>query len=146
MSGGGTDNPHQDKKLKKREVMIMSKKMTKKEMFEQLKNTYSLTESEIAFIDHEIELLERKNKNADGEKKMTATQKANAELKVAILDEMVVGKRYRVSEITNKFACTASVEGITPQKVSALVRQLVADNLVERVEDKRVAYFVKVGE
>ena len=40
---------------------MTNKKMTKREMFEQIKANYQLTEAERAFIDHELELLAKKN-------------------------------------------------------------------------------------
>ena len=40
---------------------MTNKKMTKREMFEQIKTNYNLTDAEKAFIDHELELLAKKN-------------------------------------------------------------------------------------
>ena len=54
--------------------MANTKKMTKREMFEQIKANYNLTNEEVAFIDHELELLAKKN---SAEKKPTAQQTAN---------------------------------------------------------------------
>ena len=61
----------------------MTKKMTKKDYFNELKNIPAVAENEalMNFIDHEIELLEKKNSS---EKKPTATQKANEGLKVNV--------------------------------------------------------------
>ena len=52
------------------------KKMTKKEMFAQIKTRLTNAE-EIAFIEHEIELLENK---ASGTRKPTSTQVENEKL------------------------------------------------------------------
>ena len=43
--------------------MANEKKMTKVEMFKRLIDNYDLTEKEVEFINHEIELLEKKNGN-----------------------------------------------------------------------------------
>ena len=61
----------------------MTKKMTKKDYFNELKNIPAVAENEalMNFIDHEIDLLNRKNTSSTGEKKMTATQKASSVLK-----------------------------------------------------------------
>ena len=40
---------------------MANKKMTKRDYFEGFKRKYALTDEEIAFIDHDIELLEKKN-------------------------------------------------------------------------------------
>ena len=97
-------------------------KMTKREMFEALKAKYDFDEVEVAFIDHEIDLLARKN---SGEKKPTPTQVANEGIKDEIL--AILDKPMTVTEIAKALA-----EDYANQKVSALVRQLVSDNKVVR--------------
>ena len=113
---------------------MTEKKMTKREMFEMIKANHDLSADEIAFIDHEIELLTRKNSS---EKKPTATQVANDGLKTAILDAMVPGKLYTISDFIKEVPACADLSN---QKVSAVVRGMVGTT-VERVEDKRKAYF-----
>ena len=112
----------------------MTKKMTKREMFEQLKANYDLSADEVAFIDHELDLLARKNV-ANGDKKLTATQKENVGIKENILGVMS-NELMSITDIVKALGVD-----ITNQKVSALVRQLIADGKVERVEVKRKAYF-----
>lgn len=114
----------------------MTKKMTKREMYEQIKANYALTEEEVAFIDHELELLAKKNAST-GERKPTATQKANEGVKDAIVDVLVAnGEQMTVSEIVKV------IDGdYTNQKISALLRQLIADGKVEKVVDKRKSFF-----
>ena len=109
----------------------MAKKMTKVEMFKALKENYSLSKAEIEFIDHEIELLEKKN----GSRKPTKAQEENANIKTAILDFMVEGKSYTVTEIQKGVGLESN------QKASALIRQLKEANLVVRKEEKGKAYF-----
>ena len=114
-----------------------SKKMTKKEMFEQIKAKYALTAEEVAFIDHELELLSKKNAT---DKKPTAKQTENAEIKVAILDSMEFGKLYTITDIIKSVPACAELSN---QRVSAIVRQMIGIG-VERVEEKRKAYFRKI--
>ena len=114
----------------------MANKKTIKEMFTEIMANPTLTEEQVAFLKKRIELTERKN--ASGEKKQTATQIANANLKDNILDSMEVGVKYQVTDMIKQFPCCAD---LTNQKVSALVRQLVNDKLIVRTEDKRKAYF-----
>ena len=66
-----------------KEIIIM-KKMTKKEMFNQIL-THLTDAEEIAFINHEIELLNRKH-NSDKDKAPTKTQVENEKIKTIILD------------------------------------------------------------
>ena len=119
--------------------MANTKKMTKREMFEQIKASYNLNADEIAFIDHELELLTKKN---SAEKKPTAVQVANEGIKAEILEGMEVGKKYTITDLMKSVPACAELSN---QRVSALVRQLVTDGSVERTEEKRKAYFSKVA-
>lgn len=119
--------------------MANTKKMTKREMFEMIKANHNLSADEIAFIDHELELLAKKN---SAEKKPTAVQVANEGIKADILAGMEVGKKYTITDLMKSVDACAELSN---QRVSALVRQLVADGSVERTEEKRKAYFHKVA-
>jgi len=115
--------------------MANTKKMTKREMFEQIKASYPLTEAEVEFIDHELELLAKKN---SAEKKPTAVQVANEGIKDAIVNGMEKGKQYTVTDLMKSIPECAELSN---QRVSALVRQLVNDEILVRTEEKRKAYF-----
>ena len=119
--------------------MANTKKMTKREMFEMIKANHNLSADEIAFIDHELELLTKKN---SAEKKPTAVQVANEGIKADILDGMEIGKKYTITDLMKEIPACAELSN---QRVSALVRQLVTDGAVERTEEKRKAYFSKVA-
>lgn len=119
--------------------MSNAKKMTKREMFEMIKANHNLSADEIAFIDHELELLAKKN---SAEKKPTAVQVANEGIKADILEGMEVGKKYTITDLMKEIPACAELSN---QRVSALVRQLVTDGSVERTEEKRKAYFSKVA-
>ena len=120
---------------------MANKKMTKKDYFAILKANYPKDKADYAevmkFIDHEVELLEKKN---SADKKPTAQQLANASTKDSILDCMADGKSYTITDLIKVVPACADM---TNQRVSALVRQLVADGSVIRIEDKRKAYFKK---
>ena len=115
--------------------MEKTKKMTKAQMFAQIKANYPLTADEVKFIDHELELLSKKN---SAEKKPTAQQTANEGIKTAIVEGMERNRLYTVTEIIKSIPACADM---TNQRVSALLRQLVEAGLVKRTEDKRKAYF-----
>ena len=119
--------------------MTNSKKMTKRDYFTILRASYPETASNydevIAFIDHELELLAKKN---SAEKKPTAVQIANEGIKSAILEGMEPNRLYTITELIKEIPECADM---TNQRVSALVRQLKDDGKVERVEEKRKAYF-----
>lgn len=111
---------------------MAEKKMTKKEMLAQIKANYDLTDKEIAFIDHEIELLSKKNSKDKGQ---TKTQKENENIKAQIVEFMVAGTDYTVTDIQKGVGLE------TNQKTSALMRQLVLAEIVVRKEIKGRAYF-----
>jgi predicted transcriptional regulator len=113
---------------------MAEKKITKREMFEQIKAKYELTEDEKKFIDHELELLAKKNST---EKKPTAQQEANKALKEVILDNLTE-EGITITDLQKKVDELAELSN---QRVSALMRQLVTDNLVIKTEDKRKSYF-----
>ena len=117
---------------------MTNKKMTKKDYFAILRASYPETadnyDEVIAFIDHELELLARKN---SAEKKPTAQQVANDGIKQAIVDGMQENRLYTISEIIKEIPACAE---LTIQRVSAIIRQMIPDTS-ERVEEKRKAYF-----
>ena len=119
--------------------MANEKKMTKAQMFAQIKANHNLSADEVAFIDHELELLAKKN---SAEKKPTAVQVANEGIKADILNGMEIGKKYTITDLMKEIPACADLSN---QRVSALVRQLVTDGAVERTEEKRKAYFSKVA-
>lgn len=116
------------------------KKLTKRDYFNQLKAVEGVKANPelVKFIDHELELLAKKN--ASGEGKMTAAQLANEGIKAEILEcmEKEPNRMFTVSEMQKEFPCCAELSN---QRVSALIRQLKEDGKVERIEDKRKAFF-----
>ena len=78
-------------------------------------------------------------KKSSSERKMTATQKENVGFKDAILNGLGDGK-YTITDIMKS---VGAVSTLSNQRVSALVRQMVADGLLVREEIKRKAYFSK---
>ena len=114
------------------------KKMTKKEMFAQIK-THLTNAEEIAFIEHEIELLENK---ASGTRKPTSTQVENEKLKGAIVEHLAsVNEPLTIVDIQKGLG----LEEVSNQKMSALLKQLVDNGTVVKTYEKRKAYF-SIGE
>ena len=112
-------------------------KLTKKEKFAMIKAIPAVAENPILveFIDHEIELLTKKN---SGEKKPTAKQIANSVVQNEIVDFMEVGKSYTVSELMKS---VPALDGCSNQYASSQVRALVNAGVLTRTEEKRKAYF-----
>ena len=114
---------------------MTTKKMTKRDYFNAILSKYPLTDAEKNFVKHELELLEKKN---SADKKPTAQQVANESLKEVILN--VLTENGGLMTITDIQKSHAELADLSNQRISALVRQMVGVS-VERVEDKRKAYF-----
>lgn len=68
----------------------------------------------------------------------TATQVANEKTKALIIDTLAkLGDKARISTIQS----ANSELPTSNQKMSALLTQLVKENKVERIEEKKIAYF-----
>ena len=116
--------------------MATEKKITKAQMFAQIKANHNLSADEIAFIDHELELLAKKN---SAEKKPTAQQTAKAEIANAIVAHLSAepNRLFTITEIIKEVPECAD---LTNQRVSAIVRGLIGSS-IERVEEKRKGFF-----
>ena len=115
----------------------MEKKVTKKEMFAKL---YALVENSTAdnkadllgFIDHEVELLEKKSSKVT----MTATQKENIGVMETIKEVLAEKPNSTVSELIKDERLP-----YTNQKVSALLKKLCDAGEVVKSTDKKVSRF-----
>lgn len=110
-------------------------KMTKRDYFTAILAKYPLTDDEKAFVEHELELLTKKN---SADKKPTAQQVANDGIKTAIADGMTANRLYTVTELIKEIPECAE---LTNQRGSALLRQMIADGTVIKTVDKRKSYF-----
>ena len=110
-------------------------KVTKRMRFEQIKSLISDNEELVAFIDHEIELLDKKNSRTG---KPTKTQVENETIKNTIFNTLqIAGKPMTVTQLL----ATEELNGLSNQKVSALLTQLRDVNKVVRTVEKKVAYY-----
>ena len=109
-----------------------NKKPTKRHHFNEILRQYDLTPEHRAFIEHELELLVKKN---SADKKPTAQQVANESIKADILAKMVPNQLYTATEVQKMCGIESN------QKTSALLTQLKNAGLVVKTEDKRKSYF-----
>lgn len=118
----------------------MEKKMTKREYFAQIRTIVADNEELVAFIDHEVKLLDKKNSS----KGMSKTAKANVEIKANIL-QVMSDKAWTIGQLTKEYNSVYDTD-FSANKISALVSQMRDDKdngtgEVHRSEDKGVAYF-----
>lgn len=93
-----------------------------------------LTAEEVKFLVERKELHEKKNAS----RKPTKSQEENVSYKTAILEGMVEGKAYTITDLIKSIP---SIADLTNQRVSALIRQLKEEGVVTRKEEKGKAYF-----
>lgn len=119
---------------------MAEKKMTKKEWFAVLASVVEASEMEnkteaLAFINHEVELLEKKSAKSGA----TKTQKENVGIMETIKTALgEVGKAVTISEL--QAANTAMAE-YSNQKLSALLKKLVESGEVVKTTEKKKSYF-----
>lgn len=106
--------------------------MTKKEMFEKIATVNAADAEIVAFCEHEIELLaKRKTSEKRG---LTKVQKENVGIKDTIVEVLATGE----GEMTITEICADErLAGFTPQKMAALLNQLVKEEKVEKTYDAK---------
>lgn len=120
---------------------MASTKMTKRDYFNQVlaivenaKENIENYEDVKNFVEHEIELLNKKKSNT----KPTKTQVENEKIKARILEVLTeVNEVMTISELMT----ADGLEGYSNQKLSALANQLVKEEKVVKTSVKKVSYF-----
>ena len=110
--------------------------MTKREMFTEIRNIVADNEEMVAFIDHEIELLERKSNSP---KKPTKTQVENDGFKaeiVAYLTEVDTPKTIKELQ-----AEIPSISGLTNQRITHMLTDLVKAETLTKEYVKKTPYY-----
>ena len=116
-----------------------NRKPTKRDRFNALLAIPAVAEDAelVEFINHEIELLDKKN---TAERKPTAKQVENAGFKADILAWMEPDTKYLCADVA-KGVPSIIAAGISVNRVTAMLTQLVNDGAVIRTEDKRKSYY-----
>ena len=110
-------------------------KMTQRDFYNEIIALAKANEREdiVEFAEGRIAVLDRKASN----KKPTKTQEENEVLKGVILDTLT-NEGVTVTDLQAK---DETLSGLSNQRVSALLRQLVTDGKVAKVVDKKKSYF-----
>ena len=116
-----------------------NRKPTKRDNFNALLNIEAVQNDPalVEFIEHEIALLDKKN---SAERKPTPNQVANAGFKADILAWMEPSVGYSCADIA-KGVPSIVAEGISVNRVTAMLTQLVNDGAVVRTTDKRKSVY-----
>lgn len=116
---------------------MTEKKITKKEQFAIIRTIVEQSEAPnkaemAAFIDHEIELLNRKSSS----KSETKAQKENKVLKETVFDILEdMGKAVTVGEV-------AKVADLSSSKVTHLFKLLMEEGRVTNIKDKKTSLYM----
>ena len=116
-----------------------TRKPTKRDRFNALLAIPAVAENAdlVDFINHEIELLDKKN---TAERKPTAKQGENAGFKSDILAWMEPATQYAAADVV-KGVPSIVAAGLSANRVTAMLTQLVNDGSLIRTEDKRKSYY-----
>ena len=115
-------------------------KMTKKQKFEMLKALVADNAMLVEFIDHEIELLDKKKSNGNAkanekmEKSVELVYNALVKALVPVTASELIAKG-GLDELANEFGV------VSTQKVSAYLNKLVAVGKVAKFTEKKKTYF-----
>ena len=114
-----------------------NKKLTKREVFSKMLEVEAIASNElfVEFINHELELLDRKSSKST----QTKTQIENESIKNAIVKSLE--KAAKAVTITELQELDSEMANYSNQKLSALLKQLVKENRVVKTVDKKKSYF-----
>ena len=115
----------------------MANKKTKREHYNELRVLANGNDELIEFIDHEIELLNKKN---SAERKPTANQLDNVKIK-KIIKENIGTNRYTITEMIKALLNGTEWAEITCSRLTAICTQMVEEGDLVREVDKRKAYY-----
>ena len=121
----------------------MEKRLTKKDYFEMIKGICADRTDIVDFCNHEIELLSRKNSKSGA----TKTQKENEIVANMLVEELAkIGKPITITDLMNtseivKGYTLENGNNLTNQKISAIFKQLVENQKIVKIVDKKKSYF-----
>lgn len=115
----------------------MANKKTKREHYNELRVLANGNDELIEFIDHEIELLNKKN---SAERKPTINQLDNVKIK-KIIKENISTNRYTITEMIKTILKDTEWAEITCSRLTAICTQMVEEGDLVREVDKRKAYY-----
>ena len=110
--------------------------MTKREMFAEIRKVVISNEEMVAFIDHEIELLNRKSSSP---KKPTKTQVENDAYKATIVEYLTtVDAPKSIKELQSEIADIAE---LTNQRITHMLTDLVKAGTLTKEYVKKTPYY-----
>ena len=113
----------------------MANKKTKREFFGEIREIVKENTELVAFIDHELELLDKKTSA-----KSTKVNTEQVELMGKIVNALnKIGRSVTISELQKE---NAEMAEYSNQKLSAMLKKLVDNKQVTKMVDKKKSYFM----
>ena len=113
----------------------MANKKTKREFFGEIREIVKENTELVAFIDHELELLDKKTSA-----KSTKVNTEQVELMNKIINALnEIGRSVTISELQKE---NAEMAEYSNQKLSAMLKKLVDNKQVTKMVDKKKSYFM----
>ena len=113
----------------------MANKKTKREFFGEIREIVKDNTELVAFIDHELELLDKKTSA-----KSTKVNTEQVELMGKIVNALnKIGRSVTISELQKE---NAEMAEYSNQKLSAMLKKLVDNKQVTKMIDKKKSYFM----
>lgn len=121
----------------------MEKKLTKREVINAMLTIDAITSNEtfVGFLNHELELLDKKSSN----RKETSKQKENKEF-TDIVYSILTANGDKAMSIKEIVASDTSLDGLSSNRVSAMLKTLVDGGLVKRDRTSKGTFYTVVSE
>lgn len=121
----------------------MEKKLTKREIINAMLTIDAITSNEtfVGFLKHELELLDKKSSN----RKETSKQKENKEF-TDIVYSILTANGDKAMSIKEIVASDTSLDGLSSNRVSAMLKTLVDGGLVKRDRTSKGTFYTVVSE
>ena len=123
--------------------MTKTKKMTKREMYTKILSFAEIQADPelVKGIQHEIELLDRKNSS---DRKLSKNAAENVNLKAEIL-KIMSKEPDRLFTATEIWKQMENWDDLSNQRISALLKQLKEEGKIKKIEKKKKSLFQYIG-
>ena len=123
--------------------MTKTKKMTKREMYTKILSFAEIQADPelVKGIQHEIELLDRKNSS---DRKLSKNAAENVKLKAEIL-KIMEKEPDRLFTATEIWKQMENWDDLSNQRISALLKQLKEEGKIKKIEEKKKSLFQYIG-
>lgn len=120
----------------------MANKKVKRDYFMEIREIVKDNAELVAFVDHELELLARKNTGNT----QTKVQKENVAVAEMLLEELAKAGRTTITDLMNTSEAIQNYtlengNKLTNQKISAIFKQQVDAGNITKTVDKKKSYF-----